>query len=83
MTGTDGAIRRWEVDNSWLVDKYEAIDDSELVDEHAPGRIVLIACSVDGSNDLGFNVIVSGHLVDEQLPEAESEAQPQPGGENV
>lgn len=62
MTDAQGNNRQWVVDNAWLVDKYDAIEDQELVDEHRPGRIILIACSVSGTADLGYNVIVSGHL---------------------
>lgn len=62
MKDASGNERVWIVDNSWLVDKYDAIEDKELVDEHNPGRIILIACSVSGTQDLGYNVIVSGHL---------------------
>ncbi|AKK03587.1 sortase family protein [Corynebacterium epidermidicanis] len=62
MRDDAGLAREWIVDNAYLVDKYDAIEDKELVDEHAPGRIVLIACSVSGTDDLGYNVIVTGHL---------------------
>lgn len=57
-----GHARVWVVDDTWLVDKYEAINDTNLMDEDIPGRIILIACSVNGAQDLGYNVIVSGHL---------------------
>ncbi len=63
MTDPDGHGRAWEVTGAYLVNKYEAIDDSELVDDSIPGRIVLIACSVDGSVDLEYNVIVTGELI--------------------
>ena len=53
----------WEVDDAFLVDKEQAIDDKGLMDESVAGRVVLIACSVDGGEDLGFNVVVTGHLV--------------------
>ncbi|MCQ9342222.1 sortase [Corynebacterium sp. 76QC2CO] len=66
MADASGNAREWIVDGTYLIDKYEAIDDTWLVDEHIPGRIVLIACSTDGSADLGFNVIVHGHLTDER-----------------
>lgn len=61
----DGANhqRTWKVTRSWLVDKHEAIVDPDIMDDKRPGRIVLIACSVSGSNDLGYNVIVEGELV--------------------
>ncbi|MEJ6014452.1 sortase [Corynebacterium sp. H127] len=62
LSDAAGNQREWIVDNAWLVDKYEAIEDQELMDEHKAGRIVLIACSVSGTTDLGYNVIVSGHL---------------------
>ncbi|MDU0479209.1 hypothetical protein QVA66_08140 [Staphylococcus chromogenes] len=62
MSDQDGRAREWVVDNAYLVDKYDAIEDKELVNEHAPGRIVLIACSVSGTQDLGYNVIVTGQL---------------------
>ena len=55
--------RTWKVTRSWLVDKNEAIVDPDIMDDKRPGRIVLIACSVSGSNDLGYNVIVEGELV--------------------
>ncbi|WP_296108136.1 sortase [uncultured Corynebacterium sp.] len=60
----DGANhqRTWKVTRSWLVDKNEAIVDPDIMDDKRPGRIVLIACSVSGSNDLGYNVIVEGEL---------------------
>lgn len=57
-----GRGREWVIDAAWLVDKYEAIDDADLMDDTQLGRIVLIACSVDGADDLGYNVMVSGHL---------------------
>lgn len=61
----DGANhqRTWKVTRSWLVDKNEAIVDPDIMDDKRPGRIVLIACSVSGSNDLGYNVIVEGEPV--------------------
>lgn len=62
MTDAEGNSRRWVIDNAYLVDKYDAIDDTELVDASIPGRIVLIACSVDGAVDLNYNVIATGHL---------------------
>ncbi|MEJ5998539.1 sortase [Corynebacterium sp. H130] len=62
MKDEAGHERVWVVDNAWLVDKYDAIEDKELMDEHDKGRIILIACSVSGTQDLGYNVIVSGHL---------------------
>lgn len=63
ITMSDGTgAREWVVDTAYLVDKDEAAYDTQLVDETIPGRIVLIACSVDGSQDLDYNVIVEGHL---------------------
>lgn len=62
MADAEGNSRRWVIDNAYLVDKYDAIDDAELVDTSIPGRIVLIACSVDGNTDLNYNVIATGHL---------------------
>lgn len=62
MSDSAGHAREWVVDNAYLVDKYEAIEDKELVNEYDPGRIVLIACSVSGTTDLGYNVIVTGRL---------------------
>lgn len=63
MKGAKGE-RQWVVDTAYLVDKYKAGFDKNLVNEHKPGRIVLIACSVAGSQDLGYNVVVEGHLKD-------------------
>ncbi|QGU01662.1 hypothetical protein CKALI_03915 [Corynebacterium kalinowskii] len=62
MKDAAGNERVWIVDNAWLVDKYDAIEDAELMNENDKGRIILIACSVSGTQDLGYNVIVSGHL---------------------
>lgn len=62
MSDAAGA-REWVVDNAYLVGKEWAGYDTDLIDEHKPGRIVLIACSVDGAADLDYNVIVEGHLV--------------------
>lgn len=61
----DGANHQktWKVTRSWLVDKNEAIVDPDIMNDKRPGRIVLIACSVSGNNDLGYNVIVEGELV--------------------
>ncbi len=61
MEGPSGA-RSWVVDTAYLVDKNTAGFDKKLVNEHEPGRIVLIACSVDGNQDLNYNVVVEGHL---------------------
>lgn len=63
MVDGGGNRRVWEVDDAFLVDKEQAIDDKALMDESVAGRVVLIACSVDGGEDLGFNVVVTGHLV--------------------
>lgn len=64
ITMHDGANHghTWKVTRSWLVDKNEAIVDPDIMDDKRPGRIVLIACSVSGSSDLGYNVIVEGQL---------------------
>lgn len=62
MRDEAGNERVWVVDNAWLVDKYDAIEDKELMDDTDKGRIILIACSVSGTQDLGYNVIVSGRL---------------------
>lgn len=64
ITMRDGANHghTWKVTRSWLVDKNEAIVDPDIMDDKRPGRIVLIACSVSGSSDLGYNVIVEGQL---------------------
>ena len=63
MVDGGGNRRVWEVDDAFLVDKEQAIDDKALMDESVVGRVVLIACSVDGGEDLGFNVVVTGHLI--------------------
>lgn len=63
MVDGGGNRRVWEVDDAFLVDKEQAIDDKALMDESVAGRVVLIACSVDGGEDLGFNVVVTGHLI--------------------
>lgn len=55
--------KTWKVTRSWLVDKNEAIVDPDIMADERKGRIVLIACSVSGSADLGYNVIVEGELV--------------------
>lgn len=62
MRDNEGRERVWVVDDAFLIDKYEAIDDADLMDDTQKGRIVMIACSVDGANDLGYNVVVVGHL---------------------
>lgn len=62
MSDDAGYAWEWVADNAYLVDKYDAIEVKELVNEHDPGRIVLIACSVSGSQDLGYNVVVTGRL---------------------
>ena len=62
MSDGEGKQRVWVVDNAYLIDKYAAIDDADLMDEEQKGRLVMIACSVDGANDLGYNVVVVGHL---------------------
>lgn len=62
MRDNEGRERVWVVDDAFLIDKYEAIDDADLMDDTQKGRIVMIACSVDGAKDLGYNVVVVGHL---------------------
>lgn len=62
MRDSEGRQRVWVVDDAFLIDKHEAIDDADLMDDSQKGRIVMIACSVDGANDLGYNVVVVGHL---------------------
>lgn len=62
MTSDDGVGREWIVDNAFLVDKEDLGSDADLMNTEVPGRIVLIACAVDGSTDLEYNVIVTGHL---------------------
>lgn len=57
-----GTTRTWVVDDAWLVDKYDALQDPDVM-ANVPGKVILIACSVQGELDLGYNVIVSGHLV--------------------
>lgn len=64
MSDEDGNQREWEVTRSWLVGKNDAIADPDIMDESRKGRVVLIACSVQGSEDLGYNVIVEGFLKD-------------------
>ena len=62
MTSPDGAGREWVVDNAFLIPKNQLGSDADLMDTDVPGRIVLIACAVDGYTDLEYNVIVTGHL---------------------
>ena len=62
MTSADGAGREWIVDNAFLVGKDQLGSDADLMNTEVPGRIVLIACAVDGYTDLDYNVIVTGHL---------------------
>lgn len=62
MTSADGAGREWIVDNAFLVGKEQLGSDADLMNTEVPGRIVLIACAVDGYTDLDYNVIVTGHL---------------------
>lgn len=62
MTSDEGVGREWIVDNAFLVDKEALGSDADLMNTEVPGRIVLIACAVDGSTDLEYNVIVTGHL---------------------
>lgn len=63
MEDADGNRINWSVTNSWLVKKDEAIADPDIMAEGIPGRIILIACSVSGSLDLGYNVVVEGYMV--------------------
>lgn len=62
MSDAHGNARVWVIDNAWMVDKNEAIDDKDLMDDTQRGRLVLIACSVSGDADLGYNVVVTGRL---------------------
>lgn len=62
MTDSAGNLREWVVDNTYLIDKYDAINDFDLLDETIKNRIVLIACATSGGADLEYNVIVTGHL---------------------
>ncbi|WP_426705460.1 sortase [Corynebacterium auriscanis] len=62
MRDHSGHARTWRVTNSWLVDKNEAIVDPDVMAQHRPGRIILIACAISGVQDLGYNVIVEGTL---------------------
>ncbi|MDO4685654.1 MAG: sortase [Corynebacterium sp.] len=62
VTDEHGASREWVVDNAWLVNKQDAIEDAELVNTTIPGRVILIACAVKDNQDLDYNVIISGHL---------------------
>ena len=62
MTSDEGVGREWIVDNAFLVDKEDLGSDADLMNTGVPGRIVLIACAVDGSTDLEYNFIVTGHL---------------------
>ena len=62
MTSPDGAGREWVVDNAFLIPKTQFGSDADLMDTEVPGRIVLVACAVDGYTDLDYNVIVTGHL---------------------
>lgn len=63
MKDAQNHARTWKVTRSWLVDKNEAIVDPDIMAAERPGRIILIACSVSGAQDLGYNVIVEGQLV--------------------
>ena len=62
MTSEGGAGREWIVDNAFLIPKDQLGSDADLMNTDVPGRIVLIACAVDGASDLEYNVIVTGHL---------------------
>lgn len=62
MTSEGGEGREWIVDNAFLIPKNQLGSDADLMDTDVPGRIVLIACAVDGTTDLEYNVIVTGHL---------------------
>lgn len=77
MRDNEGRERVWVVDDAFLIDKFEAIDDADLMDDSQKGRIVMIACSVSGANDLGYNVVVVGHL-EGIIPESDGEIAPIP-----
>ena len=62
MTSPEKDTKRWTVDTAYLVPKDTAAYDTNLINTSIPGRLVLIACSVDGANDLGYNVVVEAHL---------------------
>lgn len=65
ITMSDGAgmEKQWEVTNAFLVDKDEAIVDPDVIASEDPGKITLIACSVEGTGDLNYLVIVEGYLI--------------------
>ena len=62
MDDSHGGRYTWEITDSWLSPKEDALYDKGIMDEKRPGRIVIIACSVDGTNDLGYNTIMEGFL---------------------
>lgn len=62
MDDGHGGRYTWEITDSWLSPKEDALYDKGIMDEKRPGRIVVIACSVDGTNDLGYNTIMEGFL---------------------
>lgn len=62
MTSPEKETKKWTVDTAYLVPKDTAAYDTNLINTSIPGRLVLIACSVDGGNDLGYNVVVEAHL---------------------
>ena len=62
MTSPEKETKKWTVDTAYLVPKDTAAYDTNLINTSIPGRLVLIACSVDGANDLGYNVVVEAHL---------------------
>lgn len=65
ITMSDGAgmEKQWQVTNAFLVDKDEAIVDPNVMASEVPGKITLIACSVEGTGDLNYLVIVEGFLI--------------------
>lgn len=62
MDDGQGGRYTWEITDSWLSPKEDALYDQGIMDEKKPGRIIIIACSVDGTNDLGYNTIMEGFL---------------------
>ena len=63
MVDGEGDARVWQIDNTFLIDKNQAIEDADLMNVNIKGRIVLIACAVAGGRDLNYNVVMMGHLV--------------------
>lgn len=60
---TDTAVLTYEVVAAYAVDKMEAINDAELMDDSLPQRITLIACAVKDGVDLPYLTIVDAELV--------------------